>query len=206
VGIVFLSLFLGSLVWLVRGRLARTYLSLLLVTVMILGSFWYFRPEKYLTNAEDFYYTDPQLIRRQLSSILSDYVPTGVTIPPAVVPEGLIVNVADLPAGEMEVLVDRTQEKLISTNFETDKTLSLAVADYPGWRVEIDNQRWNRQLGEENNLELLVPAGRHLVTVRFLSTPIRQYSDWVSLISWLLLVMLLLPNKPKILAAKKTSA
>ena len=74
-------------------------------------------------------------------------------------------------------------------------------------RVEIDNQRWSRQLGENGNIELLVPAGKHVVTLRFLSTPIRQFADWASLAAGILLVFLLLPkNLPALSKEQKRKA
>lgn len=193
---VFLALTIGSLVWLLKRKGVRLYASLFLTLIMILGSIWYFRPEKYLDNAHDFYYTEPVLIHHQLSDILPDYLPVGVPLPPSVIADQLIVNAADLPASQWEILADRTQEKLIQTSFEDNTLVSLAIADYPGWRLEIDDQRWGRQIGENGNIELVVPAGSHLITARFLSTPVRQYADWVSLAAWLLLIYLLLPVKP----------
>ncbi|KKU18568.1 MAG: hypothetical protein UY13_C0002G0277 [Candidatus Pacebacteria bacterium GW2011_GWB1_47_8] len=207
ISVVFLALGLGGITWLVKKRLIRGYLSMVVVVLTVLGAVWYFRPEKYLADSNQFYYTDPSLIRRELSGILHDYVPVGVPIPPSVIPEELVINEVPTANGSFEVLADRTQEKLIRTNFTADTLLSLAVADYPGWRVEIDNQRWSRQLGENGNIELLVPAGKHVVTLRFLSTPIRQFADWASLAAGILLVFLLLPkNLPALSKEQKRKA
>lgn len=195
VAIVFLALLLGGVSQFIVRKSARIYLALLLVVIMVAGSIKYFRPEKYLDNADEFYYTDPQLIRRELSSILPDYIATGMVTPPSVIPTGLIVNATTLPADKYTILADRTQEKLISTTFTTDTLVSLAVADYPGWRTEIDNQRWNRQHGVDGNIELMVPAGSHLVSLRFLDTDVRRYADWASVGAWLILLFLLLPIK-----------
>ena len=207
ISVVFLALGLGGITWLVKKRLIRGYLSMVVVVLTVLGAVWYFRPEKYLADSNQFYYTDPSLIRRELSGILHDYVPVGVAIPLSVIPEELVINEVPTANGSFEVLADRTQEKLIRTNFTADTLLSLAVADYPGWRVEIDNQRWSRQLGENGNIELLVPAGKHVVTLRFLSTPIRQFADWASLAAGILLVFLLLPkNLPALSKEQKRKA
>ena len=207
ISVVFLALGLGGITWLVKKRLIRGYLSMVVVVLTVLGAVWYFRPEKYLADSNQFYYTDPSLIRRELSGILHDYVPVGVPIPPSVIPEELVINEVPTANGSFEVLADRTQEKLIRTNFTADTLLSLAVADYRGWRVEIDNQRWSRQLVENGNIELLVPAGKHVVTLRFLSTPIRQFADWASLAAGILLVFLLLPkNLPALSKEQKRKA
>lgn len=193
--IVFLALLIGSLTWLIKNKLWRIYSSLFLVIVMAFGSAIYFRPQKYLTNNEDYYYTDPLLIRKNLSSILPDYAVVGMPIPPSVIPEQLVMNGDSLPAGSFQVLAERVQEKLIETNFTQETALELAVADYPGWMLEIDGQRWSRSLGENGNIVVTVPGGQHLVTLRFLDTPIRKYADLSSLFSWLVLFFLLIPKQ-----------
>jgi hypothetical protein len=205
IAVVFLSLFLGSLTLFVTKKIVRTYLALLLVVTCAISSAIYFRPEKYLADVNEFYYTEPELIRRQLSGILPDYIPNSLVVPPTIVPDNLVINTIESDSGTFEVLVDRTQEKLIKTNFKADTLLSLAVADYPGWRLEIDNQRWNRQLGTNGNIEVVVPAGNHLVSLRFLTTPIRQYTDWLSLASLLIFSFLLLPRRVGELKATKKS-
>ena len=193
IGIVFFSLLLGSVSWLIDQRWRRTYLAWLLVILMAVGSAGYFRPKEYLADANDYYYTDPQLIRSQLSGILPDYISTEMSAEPLVIPEELVINSAEVPAGQFEILADRTHEKLIKTTFTTDTLLSLAVAEYPGWRVTIDTQRWDRRHGPDGNLAVMVPAGEHLVAVRFLGTPLRQYADLTSLVAWVILAALLLP-------------
>lgn len=193
--IMLLALLIGSLTWFIKSSLARIYTALFLVVAMAVGSAAYFRPEKYLENNSDFYYTEPLLIRRHLSGVLPDYIPAGVPIPPTVIPEELIMNQATLSDSSWQILAERTHEKLISTNFTDETLLELAVADYPGWRVEIDNQRWGRSIGENGNIMVTVPAGKHLVALRFLPTPVRRIADNLSLLSWLILLFLVLPNK-----------
>jgi len=193
--ILLIALLIGSLTWFIKNKLTRVYGSLLLVIIMVIGSVTYFRPEKFLERNEDYYYTDPLLMRKNLSNILPDYAVVGMPIPPTLIPEELIINSQELPADSFEILVERVHEKLIKTNFTSEATLELAVADYPGWGLEIDNQRWNRQIGENGNISVTVPAGQHLVALRFLSTPVRKYADLLSLFSWLILVFLLIPKK-----------
>jgi hypothetical protein len=57
-------------------------------------------------------------------------------------------------------------------------------------------------LGEDGNIVVTVPPGEHLLTVRFLATPVRQWADWTSLLAWLLLLFLLIPNKKLAITGK----
>ena len=195
IGIVMMALLVGAVTWFLPKKLLRGYLSLWLVVIMAVGSAWYFRPESYLEDSNQFYYTDPHRIRRQLSGILPDYISSNMATEPSIIPEGLVVNEAELDAEQYQVLVDRTQEKLVRTDFDRDTLLNLAVAEYPGWQLTIDDQRWNRQHGPDGNIAVLVPSGEHLVSLRFLDTPLRAYADWASLLAWVVFVYLLLPGK-----------
>lgn len=205
IAVVFFALINGSVAWFIRRKMVRGYLALLLVLAMAGGSFWFFRPERYLSDSEEYYYTDPAKIRRELSGILPDYLPAGMNPQPSIIPDGLIMNEAVLPADSYSVLANRTHEKLIRTSFAQETLLEFAVADYPGWRVEIDNQRWERQFGPDGNIHLVVPPGDHLVVLRFLDTDIRKYADLTSLVSWAFLFFLVIPksNTKDPLARKK---
>lgn len=194
IALVFLALLAGSATWFIRKKSTRGYVALTLVIVTALGSFGYFKPERYLDNSEEYYYTDPAKIRRELSGILPDYLPKSMNPQPTKIPDALIINEDTLEPGSFEVLTNRTQEKLITTSFKQETILEFAIADYPGWRVEIDTQRWERQIGENGNILLPVPPGNHLITLRFLDTPVRLYADLVSLASWILLIFLILPR------------
>jgi hypothetical protein len=203
--VVLFSLLLGSLVWLVKDKIRRIYLSLVLVIIMAAGSFWYFQPEKYLADNNEHYYTDPRLIRHNLSGVLPDYISQNMATEPQLIPEQLVINEAEVDDDRYQVLADRTQQKLIKTSFSEETRLSLAVAEYPGWQLAIDTQRWDRQYGPDGNIEVLVPPGEHLVSLRFLDTPVRRYADWASLVSWLVLSYLLIPkNNLKFLEGKRS--
>lgn len=191
--IVFLSLLLASLVWLVKNKLIRAWLTGIMVVVTALGSAIYFRPESYLEQPEDFYYTDPMRIRQELSGILPDYISADMLEQPTIIPEKLIMT--EQVENNTEVLVDRVQEKLIKTNFKETTNLELAVATYPGWKAAIDGQWWNKAKGENGNIILAVPAGNHLVSLKFEDTELRKYADLLSLFSWLIFIYAIFPNK-----------
>jgi hypothetical protein len=192
--VVFLALLLASLVWLIQNKVIRVWLTGLLVIITAFGSAIYFRPEKYLADANDFYYTEPLLIRKQLSSILPDYISADMAEKPTVIPEKLVMNLVN-ETNNFEVLVDRTQEKLIKTSFVETTDLELAVATYPGWRAEIDGQWWNKEKAENGNILLEVPAGNHLISLKFEGTNLRTMADYLSLFSLLVFIYLSFTKK-----------
>ncbi|MBD3279147.1 MAG: hypothetical protein GF390_00365, partial [Candidatus Pacebacteria bacterium] len=75
VAIVFLALVAGSSVRLVKDKKLKAYYSLVLLLIIVAGNFYFFRPEKYLADAQSLYYTDASKIQQQMSQILPDYIP-----------------------------------------------------------------------------------------------------------------------------------
>lgn len=197
IGIVFLSALVGGVSLFVKQRWARVFFTVTLVVSMVVGSAGSFRPETYLEDADAYYYTDEYRIRHNLSGILPDYIPAGMRVPPEVIPEGLVINAEALDAEAYEVLADRPTEKLLRTRFAEETLMSFSVAEYPGWRTEVDDQRWNRQQGADGNIELLVPPGNHFVTIRLMNTLVRSVADGVSAVSLVVLVFALLPQRPE---------
>lgn len=197
VAIVFLSLIGGWTLSIIRKRLfRRTYFWLMMVLLVSLN-FIYFRPEKFLKDPSQFYYTDPQQIRANMSSILPDYIPTQMVDD--------IEPVHDLILGQIDndrfqVLVNRTHEKLISLNLNQETAVDLAIANYPGWLAEIDGQRTDLVSGEMGNIKVIVPAGDHLLGVKFGSTPVRAWSDIVSAVGIIVFIALILnENQPRVI-------
>lgn len=197
ISLVLLAIFIGAITWLIVKKSNRSYLALSLSLIIMISATTYFRPEFYLEDNNQYYSTDEVDIRNLLSPVLPDYISAEMETPPTQVVDQLILNQDLLSKSDtegIEILVDKVHEKLIKTNFSTETRLSLAVASYPGWRAEIDRQWWNQEKGNEGNIELLVPAGSHLVSLRFEGTAIRNYADWASAFSWLLFIYLLLPK------------
>ncbi len=188
IGIVFIGLLVGLAVSLIKKKTWR-----LVLAIVILGATVYnlkfFRPEKFLTDREEFYYTDSALIQKEMSGILPDYIP--LTMAEKLTPPDQKVWCPAGCSSAPEVLVDRVHEKLIKTNFVEAQTLELAVASYPGWEVKLNGEPLSSQKGELGNIAVEVPAGEQLVAVEFKSTFVRQVSDLLSFVSWLVFIFLL---------------
>jgi hypothetical protein len=156
--------------------------------LIMLGTSWnYFRPESYMSNPHDLYYTEPEKIRREMSQILPDYIPQAMsdTLPPR---EALYL----IPAGlekQVEVLVDRGHQKLFKTTFLSPVEFNPLIASYPGWKVEIDGKpvEWTSG-GQFGTILVDVPAGERLVGISLGRTPVRAVSDAVTLGSIVLLI------------------
>lgn len=190
IGIIFLGLLVGLSASLVQRRGWR-YVWFVILFGGLLANYQLFKPKEFLSDAKQYYYTDPKLIQRQMSGILPDYIPLQMAAeltPPTALAWCEAVECDE----QIEVLVDRTHENLIRTKFSQPQTVQLAVAYFPGWKVELDGQKIETTQSERGNLEVTVPAGEHLIGSWFESSPIRWWSDALSLVSWGLFIFLVL--------------
>jgi len=190
----FIALFCGWVIISIKKKSGSQldYLGLLLIsiTTLIMNAV-FFRPEEFLVEPENIYYSNPDKISRLMSSILPDYLPTTLDkdIEPA---EQLIFTILD--EDELEILVNRTHEKLVKTNFEDTKNVVFSLAYYPGWQAWINHESTEIITTEQGLIQITIPAGEQLIGLIFKSTPIRFYSDLVSLMSLMILLTLLFIN------------
>ena len=177
---VMLAILGGVGVSLLQSQRLRIITTSVLCVIMVVTSWSYFRPESYMTNPHDLYYTDPEKIRREMSQILPDYIPKGMSdkLPPR---ETLYL----IPAGldkHVEVLVNRGHQKLFKTTFLSPVQFNPLIASYPGWEVQIDGKpvKWTSG-GQFGTILVDVPAGERLVGISLGRTPVRAVSDVVTL-------------------------
>ncbi len=68
---------------------------------------------------------------------------------------------------------------------------------FPGWEAKVDSQHLEaRPDGPLGKIKLNLPKGEHKLTIAFVDTPIREWTEIISLVSfWLLLMFYILPLK-----------
>ena len=98
-------------------------------------------------------------------------------------------------AGKFSFLVDRSFEKLLSTEFTKTETVNFKVANFIGWQAQIDGEMLpistNQELG---NIMLEVPAGNHKIGLYFSeNTPVRKIGDTISVLALFISLYLFYP-------------
>ncbi len=188
---VFSGLMIGYATRLVKSFPSRLLVAGVLI-LLILGNFRYFKAESLLDNPEELYYADELKIQKQMSGILPDFMPKDFklidqapTQPFKCDPE------CNLDEGERlvdKVLVNRTHQKLIELAQTDDSQISFSVAYFPGWVAEVDGERVPTTIDKDGLIQVLVPAGEHLVGINFASTPIRWWADVISAVALLVVL------------------
>jgi len=154
---------------------------------IILGNFWYFRAEEYMPHPQALYYDDVAKIQSSMSGILPDFIPLGFGLLDQP-PKSIVFCAPICEDDQLETLADKTHQKLIRVNLEVASSITFAVADFPGWQVEIDGERVEKMVDSDGLIVVLVPAGGHLVGLSFESTTVRFWSDLVSIIALIIIV------------------
>ncbi len=185
-GIVWIALLIGAGTWFISKKSVRYLYAVIIMLTMFVTTTMYFKPEFFEDVTDAFYYTDPQRIRSHMSSVLSDYIPLQMKlkepsqqIDPATEPYTVMTGETE----KTSLLVDHVHEKLIETHFTDPDKISLAVADFPGWTVYLDGKVIEKKRADLGNIIVDVPVGDHLVGVKFENTPVRTFSNILTVLS-----------------------
>lgn len=184
--IVWLGLFSALSIYGIKHTSHRVVFGLTFVLIALAFNAQYFRPEKYLEKFEDYYYTDPAKIRKNMSGILYDYMPKAVPLDlprPTSLTNCEEAQVFNQECEGATIMVNRVHEKLFRTNFTDNQTVQIAVADFPGWQVELDGQGHSYTNTETGLIQVEVPEGEHTIGLIFNGSLVRNIADAISFIS-----------------------
>lgn len=176
--VLFLAIITALVLKLLNSVLIRTVYFVVIYLIIIIGNFYYFRPEKMMDNPYDLYYGDEGKIRAEMSGVLKDYIPIQMNY------EGDILRTQfeqfKLPENTETILND-THQKIYSFNLATSQSISFPIANFPNWTVEIDGQQTTSQTDQSGLLTAYIPAGKHTVGIRFANSTVRNIADLTSL-------------------------
>jgi hypothetical protein len=189
--IVFLGLILGYLTILLPNKIYKISYGLVLTLTIITMNSVYFQPEAFISDLEEYYYSDANKLRTDMSTTLPDYIPAGVTqdqiIPVAL--EGQVLHcqvISNCELGDngevnFKVIENKVHKKKIITNFNSNKEVVFTISNFPGWTAELDSQTVTVLTSDDGFVSVFVPAGEHIVTVTLRDTPIRTISTLISM-------------------------
>lgn len=185
-------------------RAASIWVQLSIVVLLslslIIANWAYFKPEYGemgpLTDEEKF---SGLAWEKQQTSGIYDYLPkTAKTAPKS---QRVVVAEFTDKEGEISKIDEGTNWTRFTVKSEEESVIRINILDFPEWRIFVDggaiekfiptNEEWGR-------IHLRVPAGEHQVYAELFDTPIRTYSNYISLISWLTLgLIVVLRNRLK---------
>lgn len=179
---MFLAIFSSGVLLLVRKKNNQIIYGFLVFAFMSIPAINFFKPESFLDNPSQYYFSDPARIADELSATLPDYLPTTFSPQLETLPKAIAWSDQVKPS-QIEVISNNPQFKSLSVSASHEVELTLAVADYPGWQAYIDGELIKHNQNKDGLITLKIPKGDSLISFKFASTPIRKLSDLVSLLS-----------------------
>lgn len=192
------SLSVGGLVWILKEKLPKkiiTLIILLIASLTILLNLNYFTPIKYgpMTDEEKF---SGKAWTNQITSGIYDYLPKTARIA-ALGPAKEFVDEVS-PAEVSYQITDGkkgTDWSFFNITLNQPAKVTIAQLAFPDFEIIDNGKKIDYQIEPEfGRLVVDLSAGDHQISVNFVDTPIRTASNYISLIAWV--AVLLLISKP----------
>ncbi|MBI5151230.1 MAG: hypothetical protein HZA34_01520 [Candidatus Pacebacteria bacterium] len=182
VSTVFLPVLSGAVVMVGIKQWQRITIAFISVALLLGVNLSLFQPVNLLEDPRSMYYEDPKLIQSQMSEILPDYIPVGMS--EIQKPFQRQFEVKEQEGLPLEVLVDRTHEKLLRFKLQNTGNLLVRVAWFPRWTVYDNGKKISFQVQEKSGfIEVPLEEGDHVISVKFEDTPLRMWSNVLSTMS-----------------------
>jgi hypothetical protein len=152
-----------------------------LIVLLLIVYLPFYKPQKLLDTPDALFYSDKARIAKEMSGILPDYIPKTADgfnpIEPLLPRAEMLGQTQDA----MKIVVDRTHQLVVRTNYASPETLLIRIFSFPGWTPYLDMKKTDAQIQDKTGFYLIqVPKGEHLVTLLFEDTPVRFWSTLVS--------------------------
>lgn len=198
----FFSAFLsGGCVWYIsqinkKNRKVLSYVFVLLV--LLSGYILYaklFTPQYIVFKSSD-EYTNTETLRFATSRISDEYLAMQFrkpNNPNEVASEAFVTEEGDVVYLSTSI---KTQEKIAEIEASVESKVRVAIVYFPAWKLYVDGKKHSYE--ETNNgLLVQVPSGRHTLRFVFEQTPIETFSNAISFVGLLLLVVGILYSRKR---------
>ena len=100
--------------------------------------------------------------------------------------------------GSVKVIEKKSNQMKLTTDLQEQSLVQFHTIDFPGWQLYIDGQK-QPVIKNYPNLEGIIIAnvnsGRHNIDLIFSETPLRKVANYISLASFITLLLLLIVKR-----------
>lgn len=177
---VFLSAIAISLaVFLIKQKWLKILLVIFLTFLSLYGNRNHNQVVGRASHNDEFYLAYPGT-----SDMWGEYLPKGAKVPATLEEEKVNGEV------RVESLQTKSNYVIFKAIAPKEETVSINIFSFPGWQVFIDNRK--TVLNSSRLLEFYLPKGEHLVEARLSETPIRFWSNILSLATFVLIMLMMI--------------
>jgi len=163
------------------------YITVFLVILTIFLNWNYFKPKEFYPKMTDQEKLSGKLLDDQKKAVILDYLPKTAVEPREPAPDKPILMSGNAAIGNFMVKSNSWQ---FQTNVTNNASIEVPVLDFPNWVVTLNGRPVN--FSNKNYLGRISinfqESGQYFVLGRFTDTPLRQYSNTVSLLALLCLL------------------
>lgn len=144
----------------------------------------YIKPTMFFDKGESFYATN-----MDTTTVKNEYMPKWVKQKPIERFKEKVEVVEGV--GSVNNLVYNSKKITFNVNAKKDMKVRINTIYYPGWNAKVNNQKAEiNYTNEKGVIELNMPKGKDKVELQFSETPLRLFVDFLSLFSFIALILL----------------
>jgi 4-amino-4-deoxy-L-arabinose transferase-like glycosyltransferase len=190
-----LAMFLFSFVAATAVLVSRKSVPVLLLMVLLFNAN-YFRPRDWYPNATDTEKFSGRNWYLLTTNGIFDYLPIWAAAPPADPPGGDIIIVDGV--GSAETVTKKTNLHVYTVAADMPVVAQIETYYFPGWKIWVDGQEQQIDPSRDpllGRMKVDVPVGEHEIVARFTETPLRRTANWISVIAWSLVGIIIVWRK-----------
>lgn len=175
----------GLLIVLVRNQWRRL-VSLMIITLTVIFNVSYFKPISFYPDVTDQKKLSGDSWEFQRKASILDYLPKDSQEPLGPAPAA-----PEIRTGKAEIsgFINKSNSFQFRANVLYKANIEVPIFDFPNWKVKVNgvsfNHSHNNSLGR---IRLDLDPGSYLIKGKFTDTPIRTFSNIITLLSLLIIV------------------
>jgi hypothetical protein len=191
--------FLGGVaasILLLKSKIIGSVLIWSIMAVVIVYYAPLFQPEYYPDDTSTIYSSDERYIREEMSKVIPDYIHPQMSELVMSQEKNIVIakerfSITGDSKPSLQVISDTSQDFLLEAQGSGTATITAQIFDFPGWKWWIDGNQTDYQVGSTlptMSVTLNLERGREVeVRGRLTETRVRLISNWISLISLVLI-------------------
>lgn len=185
--ILFISSIAGSIFIVLSEKRKRAIFSILILVVVIFN-FSYFRPEKFIQIKDEDFLTGKGW-DKQIKRSIFDYLPVYAEAPPA----ELATSRYEILTGDIDIKDFKEGTNWIKFNADVKSHSILRLSQYyfPEWKLWLNGQETPIQY-KNNNLGLMTiifGEGNYKVELKLQDTPVRIIGNWLTIVGFFIFIL-----------------
>lgn len=192
----------GSLMIFPKPKILSSVLGSAVIFAILFVNAKLFTPQT-ITKVQSSDFTNELNLKWFTSKISDEYLPRDFYKPRnnKEIPESkfTITNNA-----KINMLEDRTQQFSAKIYSEQNTNVNINLAYFPAWHVFLDNSEIPFKV-HRKGLQVTVPKGEHVLTVKFIQTPIEKFANFLTFTGVIGLFIGIITSRKKELNGKKTT-